>query len=121
MQSVYKRCYDRYLAYVVIVGALLTTGCPTHETISRIKADPGRYANRDVTVAGRVTNAYGALGRGAFELDDGTGKIWVATQRGVPAKGSSVDVTGKVISGFSYGGTSLGIAIEESGRHTHAH
>jgi len=71
---------------VILAGALLLTACPQQETISRINADPGRYRNKEVGVVGTVTDSYGVLGNGAYEIDDGTGRIWVVTQRGVPSR-----------------------------------
>jgi hypothetical protein len=36
------------------------------------------------------------LGRGAFQLDDGTGTIWVVSTRGVPREGARVGVRGEL-------------------------
>jgi hypothetical protein len=38
----------------------------------------------------------GLLGHGAFELDDGTGRIWVVSRRGIPRKGAHVKAEGRV-------------------------
>src|SRR5438876_7385270 len=89
---------------VILAGTLFLTACPQQETISRINADPGRYHNKEVSVAGRVTNSYGVLGNGAYEIDDGTGRIWIVTRRGVPSRGSRVGAKGHVNTGFSFGG-----------------
>ena len=101
---------------VILAGALLLTACPQQETISRINADPGRYRNREVAIVGRVTDSYGVLGNGAYEIDDGTGRIWVVTQRGVPSRGSQVGAKGKVYNGFSFGGRSFGTVLQETDR-----
>ena len=61
-------------------------------------------------------NGYGVLGQGAYELDDGTGKIWVLAERAVPARGSHVEAKGHVITGFVYRGRNLAAAIRETGR-----
>jgi hypothetical protein len=100
----------------LLVITLLTTACPSKETISKINGDPGRYRNREVGIVGRVTDSYGVLGHGAYEIDDGTGKMWVITQRGVPAKGSRVGASGHVESGFSFGGRSYTNVLIESDR-----
>jgi hypothetical protein len=99
----------------VALGALVLTAC-SETTISKINADPGRYKNKEVGVVGRVTDSYGIMGTGAYELDDGTGRIWVATTRGVPSKGAKVGVKGHVRSSFALGGRSFGTVLEESGR-----
>lgn len=95
---------------------LLLTACPEKETISKINADPGRYSRKEVGIVGRVTDSYGIPGYGAYEIDDGTGRIWVVTKRGVPARGSRVGAKGRVYSGLTWGGRSFGTVLEESDR-----
>lgn len=101
---------------VLLAATLLLTACPQQETISRINADPGRYRNKEVGVVGRVTDSYGVLGNGAYEIDDGTGRLWVVTRRGVPSRGSQVGAKGRVYTGFNFGGRSYGTVLEESDR-----
>ena len=100
----------------LLSGTILFTACPSQTNIARINADPGRYRGKEVGIAGRVTDSYGVMGQGAYEIDDGTGRIWVATTRGVPARGSRVGTKGYVHSGFSWGGRSFGTVIEEKDR-----
>jgi len=100
----------------LVAGALLLTACPSQTTISKINGDPARYKNKEVGVAGRVTDSYGVMGKGAYELEDGTGRIWVATTRGVPSRGARVGVKGRVHSGLNVGGRSFGTIIEETDR-----
>lgn len=104
------------LFVTIVVGTLLLTACPSETTISKINSDPGRYRDKEVGVVGRVTDSYGVMGTGAYEIDDGTGRIWVAARRGVPAKGSRVGVKGRVHSGLTVGGRNFGTIIEESDR-----
>ena len=85
-------------------------------SINKINGDPGRYYNKKVTIEGTVTDSYGVLGEGAYELDDGTGRIWVVAQRAVPARGSRVEAKGHIITGFVYRGRNLAAALRESGR-----
>jgi hypothetical protein len=101
---------------LILIGALLLTACPQQETISRINADPGRYRNKEVGIVGTVVDSYGVLGNGAYEIDDGTGRIWVVTTRGVPSRGSRVGAKGKVYTGFSFGGRSFGTVLQETDR-----
>jgi hypothetical protein len=100
----------------VIAVTILTTACPNRESISKVLGDPGRYRNKEVAIAGRVTDSFGLLGNGAYELDDGTGKIWVITRRGVPSRGAEVGVKGNVHNGFNFSGRSFGTVLEESDR-----
>ncbi|MGA9995814.1 MAG: hypothetical protein WBP93_10385 [Pyrinomonadaceae bacterium] len=104
------------LLTIVFASALLLTACPSKTTISQINADPGRYRNKDVGIVGVVTDSYGALGNGVYEIDDGTGKMWVVTRRGVPARGSRVGTAGRITTGFSYGGRTYGTVLMESDR-----
>jgi len=104
------------LIVAVLVGTLLVTACPSQTNIARINADPGRYRDKEVAIVGRVTDSYGVLGQGAYEIDDGTGRIWVATRRGIPSRGSQVGTKGYVHNGFSFGGRSYGTVIEETDR-----
>ena len=100
---------------MLAAGAMILTAC-SQTTISKINADPARYKNKEVGVVGRVTDSYGIAGAGAYELDDGTGRIWVATTRGVPSKGSKVGVKGHVHASFAIAGRSFGTVLEETGR-----
>ena len=101
---------------VLITGTFLLTACPSQTNIAKINADPDRYRGKEVGIAGKVTDSYGAMGAGAYQLDDGTGRIWVATRRGVPSRGSRVGAKGYVHNGFSFGGRSYGTVMEETDR-----
>ncbi|HEY2963760.1 MAG TPA: hypothetical protein VGJ37_15180 [Pyrinomonadaceae bacterium] len=100
----------------LLSGTILFTACPSQTNIAKINADPGRYRGKEVGIAGTVTNSYGALGTGAYEIDDGTGRIWVATKRGIPSRGAHVGTKGYVRNGFSFGGRSYGTVLEETDR-----
>lgn len=104
--------------FAILLLSLITlfTACPQRTTISRLEADPARYRGREVLIYGTVTNSFGALGQGAYELSDETGKIWVLTQRGVPTRGANVGAVGKFIDGVRWGGRSFGSALEETDR-----
>ncbi|MGH9971449.1 MAG: hypothetical protein ACREBG_27145 [Pyrinomonadaceae bacterium] len=104
------------LSSLILIGALILTACPQQETISKINADPGRYRNKEVGIVGTVTDSYGVLGNGAYEIDDGTGRIWVVTTRGVPTRGSRLGAKGKVYTGFSWAGRSFGTVLQETDR-----
>src|SRR5215813_1021227 len=62
------------LIVAVLIGSFLVTACPSQTNIAKINADPGRYRNKEVAIVGRVTDSYGVLGQGAYEIDDGTGR-----------------------------------------------
>lgn len=98
---------------------LLLVGCPEQTTIGRINEDPGHYANKEVALRGTVSNSFGValggFGQGAYELDDGTGKIWILVEKGgVPTKGARVRTVGRVVGSATFGGRSFGTALRES-------
>ena len=96
----------RGLATVVLGGLVLAlTGC-AHRRINQIFADPQRYANHDVGVTGNVVKSVSLLGKGAYQVDDGSGRLWViaTTNRGVPREGARVGVRGRIRDGFNLGG-----------------
>ncbi len=108
------------LLTLTLLSVLLLTACPSRTTIGKINANPDRYVNKEVGIAGNVQDSYGAafLG-GAYKVDDGTGSIWVVSRGGgVPSKGARVGVKGRVLNGFNFGGRNFGTVIEESEHRT---
>jgi len=104
---------------LVVVSSLLIVfllGCPQQKKIGEINRDPQRYVNKDIAVKGTVTNSFSALVTGAYELDDGTGKLWVLSNGGVPSKGTRVGVRGNIETGFALGGRSFGTILREKER-----
>src|SRR5262249_58713998 len=65
----------------IALMSLALTACPERIRISDINRDPGRFYDKEVTVAGKVVRSYGAVQAGGFEIDDGTGKLLVATEK----------------------------------------
>lgn len=105
------------LLTLLILSAVVLTACPNRTEIRKINADPARYYNKEVGIAGRVTDSYGVpFVGGAYRLDDGTGSIWVISERSVPSKGSQVGAKGRVLSGLAFGGRNFGTALQESDR-----
>src|SRR2546429_1938799 len=104
------------LSLFLLVCTLLFTACPQQTSISKIMADPARYRNKEVGITGTVTDSYGILGQGAYEIDDGTGRIWVAATHGVPSRGSHIGVKGHILSGFNIGGGRFWKGLEKTGR-----
>ena len=104
------------LILVFIVACAAAPAALAKTSINKINGDPGRYYDKKVTIEGVVTDSYGVLGEGAYELDDGTGRIWVIAERAVPARGSRVEAKGRVITGLVYRGHNFAAALRESGR-----
>jgi hypothetical protein len=97
---------------ILVLAAVALAGCAP-VTIGRINSDPSRFNNRTVTVAGTVTNSVGLLGKGGYQLEDSTGRIYVISGAGVPSRGSHVSVTGRVSQGAEVLGTAVGVTIRE--------
>ena len=104
---------DTRISYTIIaLAAALLAGCAP-VTIGRINADPSRFQNRTVKVSGTVVNSVGVLGKGGYQLEDPTGKLYVISGTGVPSRGSRVTVTGRVSPGAEVLGTAVGVTIRE--------
>lgn len=64
---------------------------------------PQDYNGKTVQVQGTVTQSAGVLGTGAYEIDDGTGKIFVISKgAGVPRQGAKTKAQGRFESVFSF-------------------
>jgi len=99
------------------LSTILLLACPQHTKIGELTSNPGRYAGKEVSIAGSVVSSYGALGTGAFEMDDGSGRIWVISQNyGVPAKNAKVGITGVVTQGVSVAGRSFAVALRQTSK-----
>ena len=91
-------------ALVLAAGlGLLGAGC-THMTVNKLMAQPARYHNREVALKGDVVKSVGVLGHGVYQLDDGTGTIWVYSTHGMPRQGARVKVWGRVKDVVDLGG-----------------
>ncbi len=110
--------FVRTLSIAVLIGAtILLAACPPRESIQAINQDPGRFHGREITVAGRVVNSFAVMGVGAFEIDDGTGRLWIFSERyGVPGRGAGIAVTGRLEQGFSLGGRNFAMILRETRR-----
>jgi RecJ-like exonuclease len=101
----------------VAVLALVLAGCERVK-IGDINADPGRFMNKEVAVEGTVTQSIGVLGQGIYQVDDGTGHLWVwANGRGVPSKGAKVGVKGHVSPSVTFLGVNYATVLRETDRH----
>lgn len=105
---------SKYLVVFAIVGALV--GCERVK-IGDINADPGRFINKEVAIAGTVTQSIGALGQGVYKIDDGTGQLWVwSNGRGVPSKGARVGVKGRITESVTFLGINYATVLRETDR-----
>ena len=105
-----------YAIAVLLLGLFLVS-CD-QQKISAINADPGSYHNKEVQIAGEVTQSVGALGKGVYMINDGTGSLWVYSDKlGVPSRGAKVGVKGTVLPSFTFLGTNYATVVKEIDRH----
>jgi hypothetical protein len=100
------------------VLAVLLAGCKSSDleatSIKTLLDDPARFDKQTVRVVGEVTRSLGILGYGAYELDDGTGKLPVVAQEGgAPRTGARVGVEGEFRAAFTLGTTSAAALVEK--------
>lgn len=98
----------------LLASVLLLAGCPSTR-IGDIQKDPGKYMNKQITVSGKVSSSYGMLGMGMFQVNDGSGSIWVLSENyGVPGQGTNVNVTGQLVQTASFGGKNFSNVLRET-------
>jgi len=105
------------LVIAACILSLLLTACD-RQRIGDINADPGRFHDKQVSVAGRVTGlSAGVLNMGIYQIEDETGKLYVLSEsRGVPSKGAYVGVKGTVMPTFTFLGKNYATVLRESDR-----
>lgn len=103
------------LLVVICLLTLVLVACPQRVKIGDLTSNVGRYADKEVAISGTVVSSFGFLGPGAFQMDDGTGRIWVLSDKfGVPSKDAHVAITGRVTQGVNVGGRSYAVALRQT-------
>lgn len=94
--------HSRFSRTLVVVLALVAmAACATR--VSKVLDDPSKFRNREVTVSGTVVDSYSIMNRGVYRIEDKTGSLWVASDKGVPRLGARAKVTGTIREGFNAG------------------
>jgi hypothetical protein len=109
---------SRIALVALLLGAALA-GCRGGGVtpISTLLDDPGRFDRTMVRIAGTVGTSVGALGYGAYQVDDGTGTLpVVTTQGGAPREGARVAVEGEFRSAFTLGPRTVAVLMESKRR-----
>jgi hypothetical protein len=107
------------IAVLALMTALVfgVAGCTTATSIRKIQNDPAKFYGKKVGIKGQVTSSYGALGNGVYEVDDGTGRLWVLSEGyGVPGKGANVKVVGRLAEAVTWGGRGFATALRQTER-----
>lgn len=99
--------------------AALLSGCALttrRTTVQELKYNPGRYQDRNVSIDGVVTSSWGVplVPFRMYKVDDGTGEVTVLSRGSrTPTRGARVRVTGRVGDVATFGGSSIGLHLEE--------
>jgi hypothetical protein len=105
---------------VVILSALLIAGCAARGVrVAELKDQPTKYADKTVIVTGVVTSSWGIplLPFQLYNVDDGSGEIAVLSRSGrTPARGTRVEVRGRISEVAVFGGRSIGLHLQEEDR-----
>ena len=76
-------------------GRLRTFNVGNTTSIGDVLENPEQYEGVEIRLTGTVIESFSIMGNGAYQIDDGTGTIWVLSEKGVPAKGAEgVSTTG---------------------------
>jgi hypothetical protein len=112
----------RFLARAAMAAtvAVLVSGCALaarRSTVQELKYNPSRYHDRKVAIDGVVTSSWSVplVPFKLYKVDDGTGEVTVMSQgRRTPTRGAHVRVTGRVSEVATFGGSSVGLHIQET-------
>src|SRR5512134_2007807 len=100
-----RRVRASLMLALVLVGL---NACSRTIRIRDLLDRPQEYDGKTVQVEGTVSQSVGVLGTGAFEIDDGTGRIYViARGSGVPREGAKTKAQGRFESLFSFLGRTM--------------
>jgi hypothetical protein len=113
-----KRFLSIIILLVFVLLVFTAIGCSPATEIGDILANPSHYEDKDLTIRGTVgeTARFTIVEKGAYQLGDGSGTMWVITSQPPPQKGQSISTKGKVQSAFSIAGQSYGTTLEETQR-----
>ena len=105
------------LSWVARIAAMLILlgGCKADTTpIKTLLDDPGRFDGQVVRIAGDVTGSVGLMGYGAYQVDDGSGKLTVVSEAGgAPREGAKVGVEGTFHAAFTLKTETAAVLVEK--------
>lgn len=105
---------------VALLSAFVVAGCAARGVrVAELKDQPTKYATKTVSVTGVVTSSWGVplVPFQLYNVDDGSGEITVLSRSGrVPARGTRVQVKGKIDEFAVFGGRSVGLHLQEEDR-----
>ena len=101
---------------LMLILIVVIIQCAASVRIGDIKNTPNRFHNKKVTISGTVdeTLTLPILGVGIYQLNDGTGTIWVKPKEMSAKKGERIRLTGTIKVGLTISGKSFGLILIES-------
>jgi hypothetical protein len=93
----------------------MLAGCAGVTPISELLQNSSKYNGKTVRIKGEVKESAGLLGRGAYQVKDGTGQLTVLSETSAPPpSGSNVGVKGIFEALLTIGSKSLAVLREQS-------
>ena len=103
---------------LIIAASALSGACASmgSRSISEVQTNPGKFADKTVTVEGVVTTSWGIplVPFKVYRVSDGSGEMLVISDNGrIPGKNARVRVRGEVEEFALIGGRSFGLHLRE--------
>ena len=103
---------------LTLVAAVVTGACASmgSRSISEVRTNPGKFADKTVTVEGVVTTSFSIplVPFKVYRISDGTAEMLVISDNSrIPGKNARVRVRGEVEEVALIGGRSFGLHIRE--------
>lgn len=108
----------RHAVSCLLLALAFVSGCAARTSIADVRARAAELEGRQVTISGRVadTLALPLVGSRYYQVDDGSGQLWVETRAALPEEGAEVRATGTLSPGLKVGAVEMGLVLQESRR-----
>jgi hypothetical protein len=106
----------RIVGRAALAGAIfLLAGCASVTPIGELLQNSSKYNGKEVRIKGEVKESAGLLGKGAYQVKDGTGTLTVISETSAPPpSGSTIGVKGVFQALLTLGSKSLAVLRENS-------
>ena len=106
----------RIVGRTALTGAIfLLAGCASVTPIGELLQNSSKYNGKEVRIKGEVKESAGLLGKGAYQVKDGTGTLTVISETSAPPpSGSTIGVKGVFQALLTLGSKSLAVLKEHS-------
>ncbi len=106
----------RIVGRTALAGAIfLLAGCASVTPIGELLQNSSKYNGKEVRIKGEVKESAGLLGKGAYQVKDGTGTLTVISETSAPPPtGSTIGVKGVFQALLTFGSKSLAVLKEHS-------